>query len=149
MAIYGSPKQVSWASAIRSDRLKVWQATSPEKFAEIVTLLATMSDAGWWIAYRDKDIATVYHHLQEGIDLRKFQKDEWVGKQKRQEQKDRAEVRSFLKKELEKESREKKRGAGQDVAVTGALHGNHLVKYVGPAIDCITGKVNDDPDLPF
>lgn len=143
----GSPKQVQWAAKIRTERLRVWSESSPERFRAIEERVATLTDAGWWISYRDKDCATVYHHLLEGVDLRKIEHDEWRRQEKRQEQKERAEARAYLKQELKKEA-DGGRGS-RSVPPTRAVSGNGLLKWEGPAVDIRTGSVCSDPDLPF
>jgi hypothetical protein len=146
----GSPKQTSWATKIRSDRLKVWQESSPQKFKEIENSLVTVVDAGWWISYKDKDIITVLNHFSEGIDLNKIQRDEWEKNQKKQVQKDSASVKKYLKKEMEKEDRGMKIDGKQDgCMILSRSTGEGLMKWESPAIDSRTGEVSSDTDLPF
>jgi hypothetical protein len=146
----GSPKQTSWATKIRSDRLKVWSDSSPQKFKEIENSLVTITDAGWWISYKDKDIITVFNHFSEGIDLNKIQRDEWEKNQKKKELKDSAGVRAYLKKELKKESNGKKIDGKQDDKLTMiGPSDDGLMKWEGPVIDSRTGEVSSDTDLPF
>jgi hypothetical protein len=143
----GSPKQVNWATKIRTERLKIWLESSPERFKEIEEALTRLTDAGWWISYKDKDINTVYNHLLQGIDLQKNHRDEWRKQEKRQEQKDSSEVRSYLKKELAKESVDRN-GNVSTLTVKGS-NGDGLMKWESPAIDTRTGEVSSDPNLPF
>jgi hypothetical protein len=140
----GSPKQVNWASKIRADRLKVWSESSSERFGEIEGTLATMTDAGWWISYKDKDINTVYNHLHQGVDLQKTHREAWLKQEKKQEQKDSSEVRAYLKKELVKESSGNSSKLPLKVSV-----GEGLMKWESQTIDTRTGKVSCDPNLPF
>jgi hypothetical protein len=146
----GSPKQTSWATKIRSDRLKIWQESSPQKFKEIEKSLVTITDAGWWIAYKDKDITTVYNHFSEGIDLNKLQRDEWEKNQKKQDKKDSASVKKYLKREIDKEDRGTKIDGKQDSKLTlSRSRDDGLMKWESSAIDTRTGEVSSDPDLPF
>jgi hypothetical protein len=140
----GSPKQVNWASKIRTERIKVWSESSSERFGEIEESLATLTDAGWWISYKDKDINTVYNHLHQGVDLQKIHREEWLKQEKKQEQKDSSEVRSYLKKELAKES------SGDTTKLPLKVStGEGLMKWEGQAIDTRTGEVSSDSSLPF
>ena len=143
----GSPKQVNWATKIRSERLKLWVVSSPEWFGEIEETLATITDAGWWISYKDKDINTVYHHVHQGIDLQKIHREEWLKQEKKQEQKDSSDVRAYLKKELAKETGSKK--GNVSTLLVNCSNGEGLMKWESSAIDTLTGKVSTDPDLPF
>ena len=146
----GSPKQTAWASRIRKDRLKVWGVSSSEMFKDIENKLVTMTDAGWWISYKDKAIDTVFNHFVDGIDLNKIQRDEWEKKQKKHDQKDSAGVRAYLKKELEKESQGKKITIKSDfeVALCGS-NGDGLMRWESQAIDTRTGQVCSDSNCPF
>ncbi len=148
--LQGSPKQVTWASRIREERLRVWRESSPELLAAIASSLESMADAGWWISYREKELAVVSAHLLQGVDLQKIQKEEWRNREKQQEQKESAATRSYLKKELEKEAKGK---SGQSrlspvPSLTGS-RGGELLKWEGAARDMITGELSTDPDLPF
>ena len=146
----GSDKQISWATMIRKDRLKVWASSSPQKFKEIENSLVTITDAGWWISYKDKDITTVYNHISEGIDLNKLQREEWEKNQKKKVQKDSTNVKKYLKKELEKEDKGMKIDGKQDGKMTlSGSRDDGLMKWEGPVIDTRTGEVSSDPDLPF
>ena len=146
-ALQGSPKQVQWASRIRTERLRVWLESSPERFGEIEATLATMTDAGWWISYRDKDITAVCNHLHQGIDLQKIQRDQWRKQEKKQEQKESSEVRAYLKKEMKKEA-ERKKGSVSGLTKVGSLD-DGLMKWEGPALDTRTGELSRDPNVPF
>ena len=146
-ALQGSPKQVQWASRIRTERLRVWLESSPERFGEIEATLATMTDAGWWISYRDKDIHTVNNHVHQGIDLQKIQRDQWRNQEKKQERKERSEARAYLKEELKKEA-ENKHGNVSSSSLRGSLE-EGFMKWESPARDTRTGEVVRDPDLPF
>ena len=143
----GSPKQVQWATKIRTECFRVWREASPQRFGEIEEAVAAMREAGWWISYRDKDITTVYNHLSEGIDLQKIQRDEWRKQEKKQELQESAEARRYLKKELQKEA------GGRESAVSGLTLRNSsddiLMKWEGQALDMRTGEPSRDPDLPF
>jgi hypothetical protein len=146
----GSPKQTSWATKIRKDRLKVWASSSPEKYQEIENSLVTITDAGWWISYKDKDITTVYNHFKEDIDLNKIQREEWEKNQKKQDKKDSANVKKYLKKEIEKEGRVMKIDGTQDGQMTlSRSRDDGLIRWESPAIDTRTGEVSNDSDLPF
>ena len=81
----GSPKQVAWAAKIRKDRFKVWAVSSPEMFKDVGSKLSALTDAGWWISYKDQDISTVLKHFTDGVDLNKLHRDEWLQKEKKQE----------------------------------------------------------------
>jgi hypothetical protein len=140
----GSPKQVNWASKIRSERLKVWLESSSERFGEIEESLATMTDAGWWISYKDKDINTVYNHLHQGVDLQKIHREEWLKQEKKQEQKDSSDVKGYLKKELAKESS----GSISKLPLKVSV-GEGLMKWESQAIDTRTGEVSSETNLPF
>ena len=53
----------------------MWKVSSPEMFKDVENKLVAMTDAGWWISYKDKDIDTVSKHFLDGIDLNKIQRD--------------------------------------------------------------------------
>ena len=109
-----------------------------------------MADAGWWISYKGKDITTVCNHFLHGVDLQKLQRDQWRQQEKKQVQKDRAEVKTYLNKELEKECQGKKTASKQVPKVT--LCGSKedcLMRFEGPVIDIRTGDASSDTDLPF
>ena len=145
--LQGSPKQVNWASRIRQDRLKVWQESSPEMYKEVERTLVSVTDAGWWISYKDKDITTVCNHFLHGVDLQKLQRDQWRKQEKKQEQKDSAEVRAYLKRELEVGRKVDSKQVSK-VTLRRSM-GDGLVRFEGLAIDTRTGEVSCDPDLPF
>lgn len=151
--LQGSPKQVSWAARIRHERLMVWQNSSPELFTSIEQSLAVMTDAGWWISYKDKDITTVCNHFLHGVDLQKIQRDQWRMKEKKQEQKESSEVRSYLKKELQKELQKEtvRKGITKlDATVIQSVSGKDgLMRFASQSIDRKTGEVSRDPDVPF
>ena len=72
--------------------------------------------------------------------------DVWASMGHEEEQQERAEVRSYLKKELRKEAR----GHGRDLCpASGGIIRDGVLRFEGPAIDTATGRVNADPDLPF
>lgn len=146
-ALKGSPKQVAWGEKIRAERLRVWAESSPERFAGIAGQVTAMTDAGWWISYRDRDIVTLCNHLREDVDLRKLQLDQWRQQEKRREQRERASTRAYLKKELQEEARS--RAAADTAGMTPPLAGGGLMKWDGPARDTRTGELCRDPDLPF
>ena len=62
----GTEKQVNWASAIRKDRLKVWQASAPDSFKELEVMLTQQGVASWWIASKDKSLEEVSGQLRGG-----------------------------------------------------------------------------------
>jgi len=62
----GSPKQVSWARRIRTDRLSHWKKTAPISFEEKETILNNQSSASWWITHREKELEEVLPHIIEG-----------------------------------------------------------------------------------
>lgn len=142
----GSPKQVTWAMRIRTDRLRVWRETSPERLEEIAEIAAAVTDAGWWISYREKEFATVCNHLSEGIDLQKIQRDRWRKEEKKQEQNDRAAAMRYLRTEAAQEA---ERGQGPGTVTSGRADEGRLLKREGPARDIRTGEISRDPDVPF
>lgn len=66
MKLIGAPKLVVWAEKIRTDRLKVWQETSPEIFKAIEAIVTGETCADWWIAHKDKGLETVCKLLRSG-----------------------------------------------------------------------------------
>lgn len=146
----GSPKQITWASSIRKDRLKVWKASSPEIFKDVENKLVALTDAGWWISYKDKDMGTVSKHFLDGTDLKKIQRDDWLQKEKKQEKKDSAGVKSYLKKELQKESCGRKIAGAQGIKVTlSDSNGDGLMRFESQAVNTRTGETCSDPNCPF
>ena len=143
----GSPKQVAWGEKIRAERLRVWAGSSPEKFAGIAGQVTAITDAGWWISYRDRDIVTLCNHLREDVDLRKLQLDQWRQQEKSREQRERSSTRAYLKKELQQE--ERSRNAAGTAGMTPLPAGGGIMKWESPARDIRTGELCRDPDLPF
>ncbi len=66
MKLTGAPKLVVWAEKVRTDRLKVWQETSPEIFSAIESIVTRQRSADWWISYKDKGLDVVCKHLLGG-----------------------------------------------------------------------------------
>lgn len=66
MKLSGAPKLVAWAEKIRTDRLKVWQETSPEIFKAIESIVLHQSSADWWIANKGKGLDAVCKQLLGG-----------------------------------------------------------------------------------
>jgi hypothetical protein len=66
MKLSGAPKLVVWAEKIRTDRLKVWQETSPEIFRAVEAIVIRQSTADWWIANRAKGLDAVCKQLLGG-----------------------------------------------------------------------------------
>lgn len=66
MKLIGAPTRVVMAEKIRTDRLKVWQETSPEVFAALEPILKLQKRAEWWITYKDKGLEVVCSHLLAG-----------------------------------------------------------------------------------
>ena len=60
----GTEKQVSWAKAIRKDRLKVWQGSDPDSFQVVELSLTQQGMASWWITSREKSLKEVCSQLQ-------------------------------------------------------------------------------------
>ncbi len=63
----GTEKQVSWAKAIRKDRLKVWQAADCDGFQAEESRLAQQSASSWWITSRDKSLKEACSALPGGV----------------------------------------------------------------------------------
>jgi len=66
MKLVGAPKLVAWAAKIRTNRLKVWQETSPEIFTAIESIVLGQKSADWWIANKDKGLDTICKQLLGG-----------------------------------------------------------------------------------
>lgn len=64
--LQGSPKQISWALRIRTDKLKRWMNTAPEMFKEIETHLEKETKASWWIAHKDEELGEILKYLGGG-----------------------------------------------------------------------------------
>lgn len=143
----GSSKQIEWARRIRDQKISAWQNSSQEKYEEIEAFLAQVTDAGWWIAYRDQAVSAVYNHLVEGVDLQQLRKDEWVKKQRGQERKDAAEVRSLLRKEFAQERNAQHEGGARLIQPGAGVE--RRLRWESQAFDMQTGEVSSDPDLPF
>lgn len=62
----GTEKQVSWAKAIRKDRLKVWQGKDSNAYQDMELMLSQQDVASWWIASKDKSLEDVRSQLQSG-----------------------------------------------------------------------------------
>jgi hypothetical protein len=62
----GSPKQVSWAKRIRTERLGSWEKSSPELFKEVESTLKNEFSASWWITYREKGLEEALSNIQGG-----------------------------------------------------------------------------------
>jgi hypothetical protein len=60
----GSEKQVSWAQAIRKDRLKVWQQADADSFLDVEPILVQQSVSSWWISNKDKNLKEICRQLQ-------------------------------------------------------------------------------------
>jgi hypothetical protein len=63
-ALKGSEKQVSWAQAIRKDRLKVWQQADADSFLGVESILAQQGVSSWWISNKDKSLKEICRQLQ-------------------------------------------------------------------------------------
>lgn len=66
----GSPKQISWAKKIRTDRLNIWKMSDPSLFKEVETALEDESSASWWITHREKGLRDVLSYIAEGGEMR-------------------------------------------------------------------------------
>ncbi|MBP1729322.1 MAG: hypothetical protein H6Q56_1695 [Deltaproteobacteria bacterium] len=66
MKLSGAPKLVVWAEKIRTDRLKVWQETSPEVFRAVEAIVKRQSSADWWIANKGKGLDAICKQLLGG-----------------------------------------------------------------------------------
>jgi hypothetical protein len=61
----GSPKQISWALRIRTDKLNRWMKTTPEIFKEIESHLKKETKASWWIAHKDEELGGILKYTKE------------------------------------------------------------------------------------
>jgi hypothetical protein len=68
--LHGSPKQVSWAKRIRTERLTSWLNADPRLFREEESGLQGESSASWWITVRDKGLEEVLKHIGQGASPR-------------------------------------------------------------------------------
>jgi hypothetical protein len=64
--LHGSPKQVSWAKRIRTERLASWQNADLQTFKEAESVLQEESSAAWWITVRDRGLEEVLKHIGQG-----------------------------------------------------------------------------------
>jgi len=93
----------AWATKTRLDRLNVLWEADHDLSTAIAGEPGTITDAVWWISYRDQDVATVWHHFREGVNLKKIQREQVQQQERQQAHKDRTEVIAYHKKELAKE----------------------------------------------
>lgn len=54
----GTTKQINLALSIRKNRIAVWSKS--DKFTELESTITAISDAGWWIANREKPFKWIY-----------------------------------------------------------------------------------------
>lgn len=66
----GSPKQISWAKKIRTDRLSFWKKSDPILFKEVEAALGNETSASWWITYREKSLGDVLPYNVTGGEMR-------------------------------------------------------------------------------
>lgn len=52
--ITGSPKQIEWASTIRSKAIDILRASNRPGTEALVAIAANQTDAGWWIDKRSR-----------------------------------------------------------------------------------------------
>ena len=64
--LQGSPKQVTWAKIIKTERLRHWAQSDPHVFNEVASELNGESSASWWITYREKELCEVRLYIVEG-----------------------------------------------------------------------------------
>jgi hypothetical protein len=60
----GSEKQVSWAQAIRKERLKIWQQADADSFRGVESMLVQQGVASWWISNKDKSLMEICRQLR-------------------------------------------------------------------------------------
>lgn len=64
--LQGSPKQVSWAKRIKTERLSSWMQSEPILFNEVEANLQNELSASWWITHRLKGLGEVIPYIVEG-----------------------------------------------------------------------------------
>jgi hypothetical protein len=64
--LQGSPKQITWALKIRTDKLNRWMKTAPEIFKEIETNLKKETKASFWIAHKDEELGEILKYIVGG-----------------------------------------------------------------------------------
>jgi len=121
----GTEKQVNWATAIRKDRLKVWQESAPDSFKELESMLAQQGVASWWIASKDKSLEEVRGQLRGGGRPETPSKRDALG--------------DLLKVGMRKADEEV-----WETVVTASGFARS-----GPARDMVTGEIVIDASLPF
>jgi hypothetical protein len=122
--LQGSPKQISWAIKIRTDRMNRWKKSDAVVFDEIESILNDQTSAAWWITYREKEIAGVLPYLEVGS----------AGMAK-----DYKSMRSAVPIYA---SPDKK--VYEPCSDEGMTH-----RYIGELRDAVTGEIVVDPDCPF